>query len=177
MSRIGKHPVVVPDGVDLSIDGDRVTAKGKLGELSMTLVDDVSVSYDDGKVSVVPKSDKRHARNMWATTRTQVSNLVVGVSSGFTRNLEISGVGYRAQVQGRELVLQLGYSHDVRFPIPAGMTITCEKPTSISIHGADKQEVGQIAAKIRGMRPPEPFKGKGVRYAEEKILRKEGKKK
>jgi len=177
MSRIGKHPVVVPDGVDLSIDGETVTAKGKLGELSMTLVDEVAVTYEDGKVSVEPKSEKRHARNMWATTRTQVNNLVQGVSQGFTRNLEIAGVGYRAQVQGKELVLQLGYSHDIRFPIPTGITITCERPTAISIHGANKQEVGQIAAKIRGMRPPEPFKGKGVRYAEEKILRKEGKKK
>ncbi|MEQ8968189.1 MAG: 50S ribosomal protein L6 [Azospirillaceae bacterium] len=177
MSRIGKHPVVVPDGVDLSIDGETVTAKGKLGELSMTLVDEVAVTYEDGKVSVEPKTEKRHARNMWATTRTQVNNLVQGVSQGFTRNLEIAGVGYRAQVQGKELVLQLGYSHDIRFPIPPGITITCERPTAISIHGANKQEVGQIAAKIRGMRPPEPFKGKGVRYAEEKILRKEGKKK
>lgn len=177
MSRIGIHPVAVPDGVNVSIDGSKVTAKGKLGELSMTLVDEVDVAMDDGQITVNPKSEKRFARNMWATTRTQISNLVVGVSQGFTKNLEINGVGYRAQVQGRDLVLQLGFSHEVRYPIPQGIEIKCERPTAIAISGADKQRVGQVAAEIRGFRPPEPYKGKGVKYETETLLRKEGKKK
>jgi large subunit ribosomal protein L6 len=177
MSRIGIHPVTVPDGVNVAIDGKTVSAKGKLGELSMTLVDEVAVTMEDGRITVEPKTEKRFARNMWATTRTQINNLVVGVSRGFTRNLEINGVGYRAQVQGRDLVLQLGFSHEVRYPIPEGIDIKCERPTAIAISGANKQRVGQVAAEIRGFRPPEPYKGKGVKYAEETLLRKEGKKK
>ncbi|NBB84069.1 MAG: 50S ribosomal protein L6 [Alphaproteobacteria bacterium] len=177
MSRIGIHPVTVPDGVNVAIDGKTVSAKGKLGELSMTLVDEVAVTMEDGRITVEPKTEKRFARNMWATTRTQINNLVVGVSQGFTRNLEINGVGYRAQVQGRDLVLQLGFSHEVRYPIPEGIDIKCERPTAIAISGANKQRVGQVAAEIRGFRPPEPYKGKGVKYAEETLLRKEGKKK
>lgn len=177
MSRIGKHPVVVPSGVQVAIDGRTITAKGKLGQLSYTSVDDVAVSMNDNAIKVEPRNETRKARTMWATTRTRINNLVVGVSEGFKRDLEITGVGYRAQVQGKELVLQLGYSHDIRYPVPEGITITCEKPTSISIFGRDKQQVGQVAAEIRAMRGPEPYKGKGVRYADETILRKEGKKK
>jgi len=177
MSRIGIHPVVVPDGVHVAIDGRKVTAKGKLGELSMTMVDDVAVAMDDGRITVQPKTERRFARDMWATTRTQINNLVVGVSQGFSKNLEINGVGYRAQVQGRDLVLQLGFSHEVRYPIPQGIEIKCERPTAIAISGADKQRVGQVAAEIRAFRPPEPYKGKGVKYESETLLRKEGKKK
>lgn len=177
MSRIGKHPVVVPSDVQVAIDGRTVTAKGKLGELSFTTVEDVAVDMADNAISVAPRNESRKARNMWATTRTQINNLVVGVSQGFKRDLEITGVGYRAQVQGKELVLQLGHSHEIRYPVPDGITVTCEKPTSVSIFGRDKQRVGQIASEIRSMRPPEPYKGKGVRYADETILRKEGKKK
>lgn len=177
MSRIGKHPVAVPSGVQVEVSGQEVTAKGKLGQLHLHIVDDVSVVLDDGKVVVKPRSQSRHARNMWATSRTLVSNLVNGVSEGFKKNLEITGVGYRAQVQGRDLVLQLGFSHEVRYAIPEGIDIKCEKPTSVEISGADKQRVGQVAAEIRAYRGPEPFKGKGVRYADERILRKEGKKK
>ena len=132
---------------------------------------------DDGRITVQPKTERRFARDMWATTRTQINNLVVGVSQGFSKNLEINGVGYRAQVQGRDLVLQLGFSHEVRYPIPQGIEIKCERPTAIAISGADKQRVGQVAAEIRAFRPPEPYKGKGVKYESETLLRKEGKKK
>jgi large subunit ribosomal protein L6 len=177
MSRIGKHPVAVPSGVQVNVKGQTVTAKGKLGELSVDIVDDVAVSMEDGKVAVNPRNNSRFARNMWATSRTQINNIVTGVDKGFTRNLEINGVGYRAAVQGKDLVLQLGFSHEVRYPIPEGIKMVTEKPTSISISGYDKQKVGQVAAEIRSVRPPEPFKGKGVKYDTETILRKEGKKK
>jgi large subunit ribosomal protein L6 len=177
MSRIGKHPVAVPSGVQVSIDGQTVSAKGKLGQLSVKIVDDISVALEDGKISVTPRNNSRFARNMWATSRTLINNIVTGVDTGFTTNLEINGVGYRAAVQGKELVLQLGYSHEIRYPIPEGIKMATERPTAISITGADKQRVGQIAAEIRAMRPPEPFKGKGIKYETETILRKEGKKK
>ena len=177
MSRIGKLPIPVPAGVDVAVDGQHIRVKGKLGELEMTAVDDIEVSQDAGTVSVRPRSEQKRARAMWATTRTLINNMVIGVSQGFTRNLEISGVGYRAMVEGSDLVLQLGYSHPVRYPIPPGVTVKCERPTAIAITGHDKRQIGQIASEIRGWRPPEPFKGKGVRYAEETILRKEGKKK
>jgi large subunit ribosomal protein L6 len=177
MSRIGKHPVPVPGGVTVQVAGQSVSAKGKLGQLSVDLHEDVSVRQEDGGIVVQPRSDSRRARMMWGTSRTLVNNLVKGVSEGFTVNLEINGVGYRAAVQGKELVLQLGYTHDVRYPIPAGVTIKTERPTAISISGPDKQQIGQIAAEIRSWRPPEPYKGKGVKYEGEIILRKEGKKK
>ncbi len=177
MSRIGKHPVPVPAGVDVSVDGQTVTAKGKLGQLSFVVVDDLIAKLEDGKVVVAPRADTRRARTQWGTARTQVSNLIVGVSKGFTVNLEINGVGYRAAIQGSDLVLQLGYSHDIKYPIPEGITIKAEKPTAISIFGRDRQKVGQVAAEIRGYRKPEPYKGKGIKYSTETVLRKEGKKK
>ncbi len=177
MSRIGKHPVPVPAGVSVTVDGQLVSAKGKLGELSVVLIDDILAKLEDGKVVVTPRSDSRRAKTMWGTARTQVSNLVEGVSKGFTVKLEINGVGYRAAIQGSDLVLQLGYSHDVRYPIPEGITIKAEKPTAISISGRDRRQVGQVAAEIRGFRKPEPYKGKGIKYDTEVLLRKEGKKK
>ena len=177
MSRIGKHPIPVPTGVDVTIDGQHVRVKGKLGQLEHNVIDDIAVAMDDGKIAVSPRGEHRRARTMWATTRTLINNMVVGVSEGFSKDLEITGVGYRAQVDGQTLVLQLGYSHPVRYPIPPGISMTCERPTAVRIHGFDKQRVGQIASEIRGFRPPEPFKGKGIRYAGETILRKEGKKK
>ncbi|MEJ2014819.1 MAG: 50S ribosomal protein L6 [Limibacillus sp.] len=177
MSRVGINPVTVPSGVELKIDGAVVTAKGKLGQLSFEFSDQVFVAFDDGKVTVKPANDTKKARALWGTTRARIANLVEGVSEGFKKELEIVGVGYRASVQGKSLNLQLGFSHDVNYPIPEGISIKCEKPTSVEITGADKQQVGQVAAEIRAYRPPEPYKGKGVRYADEYILRKEGKKK
>lgn len=177
MSRVGKNPVAVPSGVDIKIDGVIVTAKGKLGELSFRATEDVEITSEDGQVWVKPRNDSKRARAMWGTARARISNLVQGVSEGFTKNMEITGTGYRASVQGSNLNLQLGFSHDVVYPIPQGITVKCERPTAISISGADKQAVGQMAAEIRAFRPPEPYKGKGVRYADEEILRKEGKKK
>lgn len=177
MSRIGKHPVVVPSGVTVAIDGHTISAKGKLGQLAVALPPEVEVALTDGQVTVQPRDAEKRARAMWGMSRSLVHNLVKGVSEGFTRRLEISGVGYRAAVDGKVLNLQLGYSHEIKFAIPDDVRIVCESPTAIVISGADKQRVGQIAAEIRGFRGPEPYKGKGVRYAEEKILRKEGKKK
>jgi large subunit ribosomal protein L6 len=177
MSRIGKHPVPIPAGVDVTVNGQQVSAKGKLGELSVVLIDDILAKLEDGKVVVSPRSDTRRARIMWGTSRTLVNNLLVGVSKGYTVNLEINGVGYRAAVQGAELVLQLGYSHDVKYPIPEGITIKTEKPTLVSISGRDRRQVGQVAAEIRSFRKPEPYKGKGIKYDTEVLLRKEGKKK
>jgi large subunit ribosomal protein L6 len=177
MSRVGFKPVEIPSGVEVAISGARLTAKGKLGELGLDLLDVVSAKVEDGHVTVTPNDESKHARAMWGTTRALVQSLVTGVSLGFTKELEISGVGYRAAVQGKALNLQLGYSHDVSYPIPEGISIKCDKPTSITISGADKQRVGQVAAEIRSYRPPEPYKGKGIKYADEIILRKEGKKK
>ncbi len=177
MSRIGKHPVPVPGGVEIAVEGQTVRAKGKLGELSSVLPPEVAVQLEDGRVVVTPRSEEKRAQAMWGMSRTLVANLVKGVSDGFTRKLEIAGVGYRAAVDGTVLSLQLGFSHDIKFAIPPDIKIACETPTAISISGADRQRVGQIAAEIRGFRPPEPYKGKGVKYAEETILRKEGKKK
>src|SRR5512143_3487118 len=177
MSRIGKHPVPVPAGVQVNVKGQHVTAKGKLGQLELDVVDDIAVAMEDGKITVKPRHDSRHAKVMWATSRTLINNMMVGVSQGFKKTLEINGVGYRAQVQGKDLVLQLGYSHDIRYPIPEGIAIRCEKPTSIEISGYDKKRVRQVAAEIRSFRRPEPFKGKGIKYDYETILRKEGKKK
>lgn len=177
MSRIGKNPVALPSGVTAEIGADAFSAKGKLGQLFVPLSDDVDIAIEDNLVKVTPKNESKRSRAMWGTMRARVQNAVTGVSDGFTINLEINGVGYRAAVEGKNLVLSLGFSHPVNYPIPEGITMKCEKPTSISIHGADKQKVGQIAAEIRGYRPPEPFKGKGVKYETETILRKEGKKK
>lgn len=177
MSRIGKHPVPIPAGVDVQLSGQDIAVKGKLGALSMRLADEIEASLDDGKVVVKPRNDSKRARVMWATSRTLVNNMVNGVAAGYTVNLEINGVGYRAAVQGRDLVLQLGFSHDVKYPIPEGISIKCDKPTTIAISGYDKQKVGQVAAEIRGWKKPEPYKGKGIKYSNETILRKEGKKK
>ena len=177
MSRIGKYPVTIPQGVTVELAGQTLTCKGKLGTLKLPLSPEVAATVQDGKVVVKPKSDTKRARMHWGTMRALINNMVNGVAKGFTKNLEIEGVGYRAAVQGKNLVLQLGYSHDVTFPIPSDIKITCEKPTSISITGADRRQVGQIAAVIRGYRGPEPYKGKGIKYAEETIRRKEGKKK
>jgi len=177
MSRIGKYPVAVPSGVDVQIAGQRLTTKGKLGQLSIDVANDVTATVEDGKIWVRPNGDTKQARTLWGTTRSLVANMVTGVSTGFSVNLEINGVGYRAAVQGKILNLQLGYSHDIAFPIPDDVKIVCDKPTSIIVSGANKQRVGQIAAKIREFRKPEPYKGKGVKYATEIIRRKEGKKK
>ena len=177
MSRIGKNPVPIPDGVTISVEGQTVNAKGKLGELSLQLMDEVTVEMKDNQISVQPANDTGRARQMWGTARTRVANLVEGVATGFKKELEIQGVGYRAAMQGKDLVLQLGFSHEVRHPVPDGIKISCPDQTHVVIEGADKQLVGQTAAVIRGYRPPEPYKGKGVRYAGEYILRKEGKKK
>ncbi len=177
MSRVGKTPVEIPDGVSVDIAGQVITAKGKLGELSITLTDDVEVGREGNLLSVKPRNDGNTARKMWGTTRSIIHNLFAGVSEGYSRNLEIQGVGYRAQVQGNELVLQLGYSHEVRFPFPEGIKIQCPDQTHITVSGNDKQRVGQTAAEIRQFRPPEPYKGKGIRYEGEYVFRKEGKKK
>ena len=177
MSRIGKYPVTIPSSVEVQLAGQTLTAKGQLGALSLMLSNEVTTSIVDGAVTVAPKNDTKHSRAMWGTTRALINNMVTGVSTGFSVNLEITGVGYRAQVQGGILNLQLGYSHDIPFPIPADVRITCERPTVITVSGADRQRVGQIAADIRAYRPPEPYKGKGIKYATETVRRKEGKKK
>jgi large subunit ribosomal protein L6 len=177
MSRVGKHPVTIPQGVDVAIAGQLLTAKGKLGQLSLALPEEVEVSKEDGSVVVKPVGGSTQARALWGTTRANINNMIAGVSKGFVRNLDISGVGYRAAVAGKKLTLQLGYSHDIVFDIPEGIAIKCERPTVIQITGADKQQVGQVAAKIRGFRPPEPYKGKGIKYSDETVRRKEGKKK
>ncbi|MAZ04522.1 MAG: 50S ribosomal protein L6 [Sneathiella sp.] len=177
MSRIGKHPVTIPSGVDVQLTGSDVTVKGSKGVMSMTFVDDVVVNREDDKIWVKPRGNNIRGRQMWGMQRTLLSNLVEGVSDGFTKTLEIVGVGYRAAVQGKTLKLNLGFSHDVDFPIPEGIDIKCPQPTVIEISGADKQQVGQVAAVIRSYRKPEPYKGKGVKYAGEYIFRKEGKKK
>jgi len=177
MSRIGKRPIPVPDKVTATIDGQHVSVKGPKGELSATLVDDVLVKLEDGAIEVQPRDESKRARSMWGMSRTIVNNLVTGVTDGFTRKLEINGVGYRAQMQGKNIQLQLGLSHDVVYQVPDGIEVKCPKPTEIEISGIEKQRVGQVAAELRGLRPPEPYKGKGVKYAEERIIMKEGKKK
>ena len=177
MSRIGKKPVIIPPGVTAKVDGQAISVKGGKGELSFSAPDNVSVALAEAKITVTPRNDSSQARAMWGTTRSIVNNLMIGVSKGFERKLEITGVGYKAVVSGKSLRLSLGYSHDVTFPIPAGIAIAAPKPTEISIAGIDKRHVGQTAAEIRALRPPEPYKGKGVKYADEFIFRKEGKKK
>ena len=179
MSRVGMLPVEVPDGVDLQIDGDAVKAKGKLGELSLNVSEDVQVSREENLVWVKPANDSKRARTMWGTTRSMVNNAVLGVSEGFTKKLEVNGVGYRAQVQGKKINLQLGFSHDISYEVPEGIKVEVEgdRGNVIAISGPDKQVVGQVASEIRSFRKPEPYKGKGVKYVDEQILRKEGKKK
>jgi large subunit ribosomal protein L6 len=177
MSRIGKRAVPIPSGVTANVEGQTVKVKGPKGAMQLVLHDDVVVKMEDGGVKVDPRNDSKRARSLWGTSRTLVNNLVTGVTKGFEQKLEITGVGYRAAVQGKNLQLALGYSHDVVFPIPEGITITTPRPIEIVITGMDKQRVGQVAADIRDFRPPEPYKGKGVRYAGEYIFRKEGKKK
>jgi large subunit ribosomal protein L6 len=177
MSRIGKKPVPLPSGVTATVKDREVKVKGPKGELSLRVIEGIDVTVDKGGVTLTPKEMTDDLRAKWGLQRTLVNNLVEGVSKGFAQQLEIAGVGFRAAVQGKNLQLQLGYSHDVVYPIPAGIDIKCEKPTLILVSGSDKQKVGQVAAEIRGFRKPEPYKGKGIKYAEEKIRRKEGKKK
>lgn len=186
MSRIGSNPVSIPEGVEVQLDGQDIKVKGKLGELELRIHDEVSakledVANDDGKTSKIvklsPKSKSRLAQQIWPTMRTLVDNLCIGVSQGYEKKLEIHGVGYRANLQGQDLVLALGFSHEVRYTIPQGVKVEVEKQTALTITGIDKQLVGQVAAKIRGFKKPEPYKGKGIRYADEYIVRKEGKKK
>ncbi len=177
MSRIGKKAVEVPKGVTATIDGQTVTAKGPKGQLEVALVDEVSVAMTDDGIKVDPRDETKRARSMWGMSRTLVQNIVTGVSDGFEKRLEISGVGYRAQAQGKTLNLALGYSHEVNFDIPEGIEVQTPKPTEVVVSGIDKQKVGQVAAEIRRWRPPEPYKGKGVKYVDEYVFRKEGKKK
>ena len=178
MSRIGKNPVTIPEGGQVHLAEGVLTATGRNGSLKLAVSPDVSATVADGAVTIAPNGESKRARAMWGTTRALVNNMVTGVSAGFTRTLEINGVGYRAAVQGSTLNLQLGYSHDIKYPIPEGIAIKVgEKQTTIAITGADKQKVGQVAAEIRGLRRPEPYKGKGIKYENEHIRRKEGKKK
>ncbi len=177
MSRVGKKSVPIPKGVTATVEGQKVSVKGVKGELHFTCPSEVSVSFANDEVSVVPRSVDKRAQAMWGTSRAQVNNLVLGVTTGFTRRLDINGVGYKAAVQGKILQLSLGYSHDVPFPIPEGITITTPRPVEIHVSGIDKRQVGQVASEIRAYRPPEPYKGKGVKYSDEFIFRKEGKKK
>ena len=192
MSRIGNKAIVVPEGVEFNVNGQEVKAKGKLGELELRVHDEVSikmedVANDDGKtekvITLAPKSNSRFANQVWPTMRTLVNNIIVGVTEGYAKNLEIKGVGYRGQIQGKTLVLAVGFSHDVKYDIPEGVEVTMLGPdgkpsqTDIQVKGINKQQVGQVAAKIRGFKPPEPYKGKAIRYVDEYVIRKEGKKK
>ena len=177
MSRIGKKPVAIPAGVSADIANGVLTVKGPKGTLTLTLVDEISYAVNDGEISVTPANDTKQGRAYWGLQRTLVSNLVTGVTDGYVKVLQITGVGYRANVQGKNLKLQLGYSHDVDFAIPEGITIATPDQTTVNISGIDKQQVGQVAAEIRRWRKPEPYKGKGIKYAGEYIFRKEGKKK
>ena len=177
MSRIGKKPVELPKGVEAKVSGQTVEIKGPKGTRSFTGTDDVTIVLEENAVRVSPRGSSKRARQQWGMSRTQVANLVKGVTEGFKRELEIQGVGYRAQMQGNTLMLNLGYSHEVTFPVPQGITVTCPKQTEIVVEGIDQQQVGQVAANIREWRAPEPYKGKGIRYKGEFIFRKEGKKK
>jgi large subunit ribosomal protein L6 len=177
MSRVGKYPVEIPAGVEVAVVGRILTARGKLGEMRLELTDHVEAKVEDGKLSVTPVGTETKARMMWGTTRALVANMVTGVSTGYSRTMEITGTGFRAAVNGPNLVINLGFSHDVVYPVPPGIKISCEKPTLIKVEGIDKRQVGQVASEIRAYRPPEPYKGKGVKYTDETIRRKEGKKK
>jgi large subunit ribosomal protein L6 len=177
MSRIGKNPVVLPDSVTASIEGSVLSVKGPKGTLAMPMLDDISYGIEDGRIVVKPANETKRARSFWGMHRTLVQNLVTGVTEGFTKTLEITGVGYRAAAQGRNLRLQLGYSHDVNIDVPEGLEVKTPDQTTIEISGSDRQKVGQLAAEIRRWRKPEPYKGKGIKYRGEYIFRKEGKKK
>ena len=177
MSRVGKYPVEIPAGVHVALAGSLLTVKGKLGELSLNLTDKVDTTVEGGKVVIAPRGGSTPARMMWGTTRALVASMVKGVSTGYSKQMEITGTGYRAAVNGDTLVMNLGFSHDVNYKIPQGIKITCEKPTAIKVEGVDKRLVGQVCAEIRTWRPPEPYKGKGVKFEGEQIRRKEGKKK
>ena len=177
MSRVGKKPVAIPKGVTATVQGQKITVKGAKGELHFVCPEEVVVAFANDEVSVTPRNETKRAQAMWGMSRAQVNNLVLGVTAGFSRRLDINGVGYKAAVQGKILQLSLGYSHDVPFPIPEGITITTPRPVEINISGNDKRQVGQVASEIRALRPPEPYKGKGVKYSDEFIFRKEGKKK
>jgi large subunit ribosomal protein L6 len=177
MSRVGKYPVELPAGVTMALAGNVLTAKGKLGQLSLELTDKVEATIEGSKVSVAPKTKDTQSRMMWGTTRANIANMVKGVSVGYAKTLEITGTGYRAAVQGKNLVVNLGFSHDVVYEIPEGIKVVCDKPTLIKIEGMDKRQVGQVCAELRSYRPPEPYKGKGVKFEGEAIRRKEGKKK
>lgn len=177
MSRIGKKPVIIPEGVTATVEGQTVTAKGPKGELHFVVNSEVLVKMEDGAIQVDPRDQSKNARSKWGLSRTMVSNIMEGVKDGFEKKLEINGVGYRAAMQGTDVQLSLGFSHEVVYKVPEGITVACPKPTEIVINGIDKQKVGQVAAEIRRYRPPEPYKGKGVKYADETIFRKEGKKK
>jgi large subunit ribosomal protein L6 len=177
MSRIGKRPITLPKGVTVTLDGQTVSVKGPKGERSWTVAEEIEVKQEDGELNLVAREDTQRARAMWGLSRTLVDNMVVGVTEGFTRKLELVGVGYRAALKGNDLSLQLGFSHEVDVKAPEGITFAVPKQTEINISGADKQVVGELAATIRKLRPPEPYKGKGVRYSGEKVRRKEGKKK
>ncbi len=177
MSRVGKYPVALPQGVTAEVKGQTVAVKGKMGNLSLVFPAELEVKVAEGKVAISMHQDSSRARVLWGTTRNNINNMVKGVTDGFKETLEIEGVGFRAAVQGKDLVLQLGFSHEVKYTMPEGITIKAEKPTLISITGVDKQKVGQVAAEIRGFKKPEPYKGKGIRYQGERVRRKEGKKK
>ena len=177
MSRVGKYPVEIPAGVQVALAGRTLTAKGGKGEQSLALTDHVDAQVEGNRVTIAPRGNARQARMMWGTTRALVANMVRGVSAGYSRTLEINGTGFRAAVQGANLVVNLGFSHEVVYPVPPGLRITTPRPNAITVEGADKRQVGQVAAEIRGYRPPEPYKGKGVKYENEAIRRKEGKKK
>ena len=177
MSRIGKKPVPIPSGVEVTLSGQSVSAKGPKGTRSFTATDDVTITREDNAVSVKPRGLSKRARQQWGMSRTQIENLITGVTTGFKKELEITGVGYRAVVQGNTLKLNLGYSHEVNFDVPAGITVTTPKPTEVVVEGIDQQAVGEVAANIRKWRAPEPYKGKGIKYKDEYIFRKEGKKK
>ena len=177
MSRIGKKAVPVPSGITAAVEGQTVKIKGPKGALQVVLHDDVAVKLDNGQIQVGPRSETKRARSQWGTSRTLIANLIAGVTKGFEQRLEIAGVGYRAAIQGKNLQIALGYSHDIIYPIPEGITIATPRPVEIVISGSDRQKVGQVAAEIRDYRPPEPYKGKGIKYAGERIFRKEGKKK
>ena len=177
MSRVGKYPVPLPSGVTVTVDAGVLTAKGKLGEMKLPLTTHVDATVGEGGVTVAPRGNAAQARMMWGTTRALVASMVKGVSTGYEKSMELQGTGFRASVQSGKLVMNLGYSHDVVYPTPPGITITTPRPTAITVAGMDKRQVGQVAAEIRGYRPPEPYKGKGVRYTTETVRRKEGKKK
>jgi large subunit ribosomal protein L6 len=177
MSRIGKKAIAVPSGITANIEGQTVKVKGPKGALQVVVHDDIAVKLDGGQIKVDPRVDTLRARAQWGTARTLIANLISGVTKGFEQRLEINGVGYRASVQGKNLQIALGYSHDILYPIPDGIAIATPRPVEIVITGSDRQKVGQVAAEIRDYRPPEPYKGKGIKYAGERIFRKEGKKK